>query len=186
MAKFNITVEIDYIDEEGNLDQELYDRIVDSVVDKVSKNVTEKIQKSAEDKVDMQTAKMENIISDRLNSLMDEFFETPRKTYDRYGDVIKTDITVKDMLKKACDDFMYEKVDTSGKPASLSSWGPNMTRIEYMIKKAVSGDMETAIKNATDEITKKIKEKVSNEVKMQMGEKLSAFVGLDSIINNKK
>lgn len=186
MAKFNITVEIDYIDEEGNLDQELYDRIVDSVVSKVSEKVSQNIAEDAEEQFDERKAKIQEKINEKLNSLMEEFFSTPRNIYDNYGDVVRSNVTVKQTLKEACDKFMTAKVDSNGKETTSSYYNDTMTRVEYMVRKVVNKDMECAIARATDEISKAVKEKVSNEVKKQMGEKLGAFVGIDELLKGKK
>lgn len=186
MAKFNITVDIDYVDEDGNLDEVLYDKIVNSVVDKVSNKVVENMTNSVKDKIDEESVRVSEKISERLNEYMEEFFEKPRNIYDKWGELVKSNTCVKEMLKEACDNFMSASVDESGKP-STSSWNNKiMSRTEYMVKKVVNADMEYAIKKATDEITKEIKEKVANEVKMQIGEKLGAFVGVDELISGKK
>ena len=42
MAKFNITVELDWIDEEYNLYEEIREAIVDKVVNKVQENLYSK------------------------------------------------------------------------------------------------------------------------------------------------
>lgn len=44
MRKFKVIVEIDYIDEEGNLDEAICKQIVDAVVSKVSDSVSESIK----------------------------------------------------------------------------------------------------------------------------------------------
>lgn len=47
MSKFNITVEIDYIDEDGNLDDAICDKIVNAVVSKVSDATSKQLQERA-------------------------------------------------------------------------------------------------------------------------------------------
>ena len=43
MAKFNITVELDWIDEEYNLDEEIREAIVDKVVNKVQDKLIQQV-----------------------------------------------------------------------------------------------------------------------------------------------
>ena len=186
MAKFNITVDIDYVDEDGNLDEVLYDKIVSSVVSKVSDKVVEKMTASVKEKIDEESLKVSEKISEKLNEYMKEFFESPRDIYDKWGDLVKSNTSVREMLKNACDNFMNAMVDDSGKPTTSSSWGKQIySRAEYMVRKVVNVDMERTIEKATEEISKKIKEKIATEVKTQLGERLGAIVGVDELIKGK-
>lgn len=181
MAKFNITVDIDWIDEEYNVDDIIKDEIISSIVPQVK----EKILKQAEDdctkKINSQMAEIENTISQKLNSMMDEFFSTPKDITDKYGDVIEHGVTVKDKLKSACDKFLEQPVDDKGNPSN--GWNPKYaSRVDYLVAKSMDHDMEWTIKRTVDEVTNNLKKKITEEVKDQLGNKLANILDLNKLI----
>ena len=182
MAKFNITVELDWIDEEYNLDEEIREAIVDKVVNKVQDKFIQQVDTEGSNRINDQMANIEKAVSDKLNSIMDSFFDEPRDVTDRYGDVIKKGVTVRDTLKKACDEFINQPLDQSGKPTT-SDWNVKYkTRIDYIVAKSINYDMERAINNAVSAVTDNLKKKITDEVKKQMGDKLANILELDKMI----
>lgn len=134
-------------------------------------------------RINSQLASIERAVSDKLNSIMDAFFDEPRDVTDKYGDVVKKGVTVRETLKKACDDFLTQPLDGSGKPAK-SSWDEKYkTRVDYIVSKSIDWKMESAIKTAVDEITKNLKQRITDEVKNQLGNKLGEVLEIDKILN---
>ena len=72
MAKFNISVDIDWIEtnEDGsyNLDEELRDSVVNSIATKVQDNLFAQVEKECNNKIEEQYSTIEQKISDKLNS----------------------------------------------------------------------------------------------------------------------
>lgn len=180
MSKFNVSVEIDYIDDEGNLDDALCEQIVNSVVSRVSDTVTKRIEEQAQQLFEERLQTMETSVSDKLNTIMDEFFSEPKDITDRYGDVQRKGVTVKQLLKEACDKFMEQPLDEQGRPAKYGA--KYQTRVDYIVAKSIDYSMEYAIKRAVEDVTDNLKKKISDEIKQQMGEKLAGVVGLDNLI----
>lgn len=182
MAKFNITVELDWMDGEYNLDEEIREAIVDNVVNKVQDKLVQQVDTECNNIINDQMANIEKTVSDKLNSIMDSFFDEPRDVTDRYGDIIKKGVTVRDTLKKACDDFINQPLDENGKPTT-SSWGVKYkTRIDYIVAKSINYDMERTINNAVSAVIDDLKKKITDEVKKQMGDKLANILELDKMI----
>lgn len=121
-------------------------------------------------------------VSNKLNSIMDEFFDTPRDVTDKYGDVVKRGVTVKETLKKACDDFMNQPLDEYGKPTTSLYNTKYKTRLDYFVAKSIDSDMEWRIKKAVSDVTDNLKKKISEEVKKQMGDKLANILELDKML----
>ena len=182
MSKFNVTVEIDYIDEDGNLDDAICEQIVDAVVAKVSTSVSKEIEDKAKKKLDTSLVSMGNEISEKLNAMMEEFFNTPKDITDRWGDIKRRNVSIKDLLKEACDNFMTQPLDRNGNPAANSYDQKYSTRVDYIVAKSIDVQMENAIKRAVCDVTDNLKKKVSDEIKKQMGEKLAGIVELDKLI----
>lgn len=182
MAKFNITVELDWIDEEFNLDDEIRETIIDSVVNKVKDRLVQQVETECNNRINTQMNDIETTVSDKLNCIMESFFDEPRDVTDKYGDVIKKGVTVRDTLKKACDEFMNQPLDEYGKPAGSSYKIKYNTRVDYIVAKSIDSNMEFAIKNAVSTVTDNLKNKISVEIKKQMGDKLANILELDKML----
>lgn len=181
MAKFNITVELDWMDEEYNLDEEIRDTIINSVVDKVKDRLTCQVENECNSKIAEQMESIEKAVSDKLNGIMDAFFDEPRDITDRYGDVIKEGVTVKDTLKEACDNFMNQSLDAEGRPTTSSYNVKYKTRVDYIVAKSIDYNMESKIKSAVSDVVSKLKDTIANEVKKQVGDKLANVLELDKM-----
>lgn len=182
MAKFNIEVDFDWMDEECNLDKEIQDVLINGVVDKVKDKLLVQVEAECNNKIAEQMDNIEKTVSDKLNGIMESFFNEPKDVTDRYGDVIKKGVTVRDTLKEACDNFLNQPMDSNGNPVSKSSYNVKYnTRVDYIVAKSINYDMDNAIKRAVDTITKSIKDKVQDEVKKQMGDKLANILELDKM-----
>lgn len=184
MAKFNIQVELDWFDEdsEANIDDELKAAIMSQIVSKTVDKLTANLQEEANE---FMTKKLEEFalkIDEKLNSLLDDFFDTPRNITDPWGHIKKSNVTARQLLSEACDKFMTEIVDENGKPSTYSG---KYTRIEYITKKCIDRDVtwaiEKAVKDAVDLVRKKVKETATR----QLGEKMAEAVGLENIIFDK-
>lgn len=179
MAKFNIEVNLDWVDEEGNIDDELKEAITSAIVSKISASATQGIEEKVNEIVN---GRLNNDVSEKLNSVMEEFFDKPRTITDRYGDTIQRDVSVMDLLKKACDDFIDARVDKDGKIIRGSYYGDPKTRIDYLIEKKIDYNMQSAINRAADEFTKKLTNHVNKAVKDRLGENVAKIAGLDDIL----
>ena len=182
MAKFNIEVELDWLggeEESENLDQTLRDEITRKIVEQAAvsatKNMESEIKKVMEEKMDEFKSKIDK----KLESLMDDFFDTPRDITDRWGSVVRTGVTARKLLAEAADKFFTEKVDEKGE---VGGYGAKYTRIEHIVKKAVSNDVTWAVERAVKDAVEQVKKTVKNTATKQLGEKLAEVVGLENII----
>ena len=186
MAKFNITVDLDWIDEEFNLDEEIKNIIINGVVEKVQQRLTEQVENECNNRINSQLASIEKSVSDKLNGIMDAFFDEPRDITDKYGDVIKKGVTVRETLKTACDEFITQPLDQNGIPTK-SGWDVKYkTRVDYIVAKSIDWKMESAIKSAVDEITKNLKQRITEEVKKQLGDKIGEVLEIDKLFPKTK
>lgn len=182
MAKFNVTVELDWLDEEQNLDEAIKDEIVSNIVNRVQGKLLRQTEDECQKRIKEQMAHIETKVAEKLNNIMDDFFNTPYDVTDQYGDVIQRGVTVKKILKRACDNFINQSLDKDGRPTK-DHWSIKYnTRIDYFVEKTIDSSMSYAITKAVKEIKDKMQQKISNEVKSQIGEKLSNIIGLDEML----
>lgn len=182
MSKFNITVDFDWLNDEYDVENEIKEQIISGVARKVEEKILSQAETECKSKFDNLLQNAEQVISEKLNCMMTEFFDTPRDITDNYGDVVQRGVTVKDTLKKACNDFLTQPVDGNGKPCTNSYNVKYSTRVDYIVHKSIDSDMEFAIKKAVSQITDNLKQKITNEIKSQIGEKLAELIELDKIV----
>lgn len=179
MAKFTITVDVDWIDEDGGIDHALEEAITSAVVQKVSDNTMRNVSEKANELLEKRLLSLDKEISERLNAMMDDFFDTPRDITDSWGNMKREGVCARQLITEAADNFFTETVGEDGKP---TSYGTRYTRMEYIAKQAVTRDVtwavEQAVKNAVDRVRKTVKETATK----QLGEKLAEVVGLDSML----
>ena len=185
MARFNITVDLDWIDEQDNIDETIKDELVSRVVNKVQEKLIRQTETECSNKINVQMAQIEKTVAEKLNTIMEDFFNTPRDVTDKYGEVIKKGITVKETLKQACDNFLNQGLDKNGCPVK-NSWDTYYkTRVDYIVAQTIDSGMKYAIEKAVKEIKDNLHKKISSEVKNQIGEKLADIIGLDEILKCK-
>ena len=178
MAVFKIEVDIDWVEEGGSIDQAIKDEIASTII----KTVSEKAVREIETKVDNMVEKtvLEEINS-KLAELLQDFMNRPRTITDRYGDIKKTGVSVMDLLKEQCDNFIEGFVDYSGNPVSNPSYGKKKRRIDYIVEKSIDYEMKRSIERAAGEIKTGLQSYIDKTLKEQIGENIAKAIGLEKI-----
>lgn len=176
--KFDISVEIDWLGDEA-IDEVIQNKIIESVVERVSKQVMNKVSLEA-------SKTIESRVDDLVTKTFTDFLEKGVTVTDQWGDKIKEDIKILDLIKQKADKWLTEPVDREGRPDRNSWGGGTYKRIDWFIDQRL--DKET--KRMSDEIVKKvndtIKKHINDSVKDAIGEKLVKEIGLENIINSHK
>lgn len=182
MAKFNIEVELDWLDgeEEGvsideTLREEITRKIVEQSVVKMSASMQDDIKQVLEEKMEEFKANIDK----KLETIMEEFFDTPKDITDCWGRIVRKGVSARQLLSEAADKFFTERVDESGK---TDTYNAKYTRIEYIAKKAVNSDITWAVDRAVKDAVDKVKKNVQDTATKQLGAKLAEVVGLEKII----
>lgn len=169
--KFKIEVEIDWIDDEHNLDSSIKEKIVEAVVDKINESAIEDISEQAQKKM-----------IDRANEVVSMAYETllgkPILITDQWGNKEKEYPSVVEMIKGRFDKFMTEKVDTYG---SQSNYGES-TRIDYIVKKQLEKITKEFTEKAVKEVAEKIKVTLNDSLKEKLGERLINVMEIDKVL----
>lgn len=174
-------------DSDGVPKGECFNDWVQNEIDSQIRNtISERIDSAVKNQIDFiikeQYDDFEIKIANKFNEMMDDFFDTPYTLKDKWGATTRENVTVKQLLREGCDNFINEKVDNDGKPYSYG----NKTRLEYLINKHcqtyinnTSYSLEQTVKKATEEM----KTRILGVVQKELGAKLYDFVGLENIIN---
>lgn len=103
---------------------------------------------------------MNEQIDKRINTMMDEFFDTPHDITDSWGDVVKRGVSVKDIMKKKCDNFMNARVDDRGVETDSFYGRTYNTRTEYMMHQILDSGMKKEIENTIKSVAEDAKKKI--------------------------
>ena len=170
--KLNITVDIDWIEEDGSIDEEVKHQIISGVKNSISKQCLDKVDREASKSIDkaiqeaIEAAK--NTIKDKAVAFADDWLENEVTITDKWGDA-KDTLTITDLIKKTFDDLLEKKVDSNGR--ITSGYDGKQTLISYLtgsrVEEVVNEKLSGFSKNIDDQITKAvnsgIRENVSNK-----------------------
>lgn len=176
--KFNIEINLDWIDEEGNIDDAIKSQLVSGIMSKVNKGISEKIENEA--KNNMAEIIASNIDS-KISDIITNFAEKEISITDNYGDVKKRYSNLTEMLKEKFDTFILEPVDERGR-AKKDTYGTAYTRIDWMINNRIKSESEEFTKKVIKEVDLKIKKVVESNLKEKISDSVLSKIGLDSIL----
>lgn len=178
MAKFNIIVDLDWVGEDGDLDQTIKDEIIASVITKISTAAVSDLQAKVNEKI---TNEITQLVGEKLNCLLEDFFTRPRTITDKWGDVVKTEMSVTDLLKERCDTFIDGYVDKDGNAVGANSYGEKKRRIDFIVEKHIDYKLQQSITRAAEEIKVGLQKYLDETLKAQIGENVAKIIGLDKI-----
>lgn len=171
MAKFNLELEIDWIDEESNLDEAVKQEILNAIENRVTSKIQAAMLERAEKNIE---SKAEEIVTNAILEKIDEFINKPRNITDRYGDVIRENITVETLIKEKIDSAFDKKtLDDSGKKASYS---PKFSIFEFCVGQGVETLVEKKVSELAAQTKIKIEELVTEKIKTQVADNLTDLI----------
>ena len=176
--KFNIEVEVDWIGEEGNIDEVIKKEISDHVVN----TITSKIEKEMEERA---TAAISDKVDDMCNNLINEFLSRKINVTDSWGKAIIVDTTIEDILKKRFEEFWNTVVDEKGR-SGCDGYGKKQTRTMWAIDDIVKVHAERFVKAVTDDTEAKIKATITDQLKAKVVAKIVGDLGLDKLLLEQK
>jgi len=180
MAKFNIELEIDWIDEESNLDETVKLEIMSSIERKVTSKIYEKILKKSSEVIE---AKVIELATSAVNEKIDDFISKPRNITDKYGEVERENVTIESLFIESMESA-FDKKTLSKDGRNHTGYGSGSHSIlSYLIEQkmnAFNADVESLIDKEVKhhaEITKEnIEQMVTEKIKTQVADKLTNLI----------
>lgn len=179
MAKFNITVELDWLDEEGCIDNAVKEAIVDNISARFSTKISDQIVEQAETQI---TQKINGVIDTKVNEITENFLHREFVPLDKYGDQRGPKTTVLELLKKRLDDYLEEKVDKNG---NTGGYNCETKRLNYIIQKNIDDSLNRKIEAVGKQIKSALEQYIDTTLKAQIGENVAKAIGLDKLIKTK-
>ncbi len=176
--KFNLEIDIDWIDEDNTIDDVVKQQIISSIIrqtnEKVESHVLNEVNKMLDGKI---VAKVDELVTETFN----EFMKKEVNLTDSYGSVIKTHESVYAVIKDRFDTFLTQKVDANGK-TKTDSYGASFTRLTYIIDEQLRNYAEKFTTEAEQKVSAEIKEHVKDGLTKKLGSELMKVLKVNDML----
>jgi TnpA family transposase len=165
--EFEIKVNIDWIDDDGGLDDIVKDQVVQHIVDAICKQQVKEVTDKALRRIN---AKLDELVTELFQSFMQQKITIT----DEWGDAIKKDIQIEELMKEKLEKALGAKVDKRGRSDRYG----NETLLEYMISKKVAG----AVNDVSYIVDKKIEKQLTEGIREKLGDTLLGKLNVEKTV----
>jgi len=159
--KISVDFNLDWIEEERDLDEAIQSRIISEVVKKVS----EKINETAIEKISL---KVNEILDEKIKTMFDDFMDKSFDVCDQWGDVKHKNVNVKNLLKEKLDKLLTEKVDLNGNPTQYNGTLRYLQILDQQSKKQIdefiTNISKTVIAGVKADINEEAQKKITKAI----------------------
>jgi hypothetical protein len=177
--KLNLETELDWIDEEMNLDETVKQNVINAVVNKLQKGIEEKVEKTINNAID---AIVLSKINEETEAPFEEFMNREICLSDKYGDKIKVYPNTSALIKERFDNFMEQIVDENGKTFEGNGYGTKYKRINYIIDKQLKDFANKFTTDAVKTVSAEIKEHVKDGLTNKLGAELMKVLKVNDML----
>jgi hypothetical protein len=178
--KLQIEVNVDYLDEDYNVDEAIFDAIIDKFFsEKVNKRMTELVNQKFEQTIT--TAVNENIEKE-INSRVQAFFDRQIHKRNEFGDIIATYSSVDELIKRKFDDMFTQKVSKSNGTVNSSLHSSDTClKIEYLIYNEIARQQTSIVSTFSKNVLTEVKNQVNSDVQKQLVQHFTTLFKLDNV-----
>lgn len=175
--KINVSVDLDWIEEDGSLDDEVKHELISGIksaishdcLAKVEKEASTQINKAIQAAIDGAKAKIE----EKAVAFADDWLENEVEITDKWGDPTER-TTVKDLIKKTFDGLMTKAVDAQGK--FTDGYHSKSTLLQWLTGKRVQDVVEEKMVGLGKDIDNQITEAVNAGIRKNVSDKFAEMV----------
>jgi len=176
--KLNLEVELDWIDEDMNLDDTVKQNVIDAVVRKIQSNVELQVEKKINDTIDKVVLAKINKMTEKLFS---DFMKREISITDGYGDKIKVYKNTTELIKERFDKFMEQTVDEKGNTYE-GTYGNKYKRIYFIIDEQLKKFANEFTTNAVKTVSEEIKQHVKDGLTTKLGNELMKVLKVNEML----
>ena len=170
--KLNIQVELEWLGEDGSLDQEVQDQIIHGVKQAISKDCLKLVEKKTQAAIDDGMKSAIELMQTKVTEFFEAWLNTEAIITDRFGDKIEQG-TLRDIIKREFNNCMNQKVDKDGNP---SSYGAKYTRLEFVTGKKVQEVVNDSLSRYGKDIDATIRATIEAGIKSRVSDKFAEMV----------
>lgn len=155
--KVKVEVDIDWIEEDGNIDEEVKYQIIEGVKGAISKQCLDKVENKASEQIDNAISQSITAASAKIEQEAVQFardwLDKKVVVTDRWGDV-KKEASISDLIKETFDNLLEKKVDEKGR--FVSGYGGGTKLINWLTGNRVQEIVQEKLKDLGKNIDKQI------------------------------
>lgn len=175
--KLNISVELEWLGEDGDLDAEVKQEIISGVKNAISRDCLAKVEKEASAQINQAINESISVakkaIEQKAIKFADDWLEKEVTVTDKWGDV-QDCLTITDLIKHTFDGLMEKKVNNEG---SFDVGYGNGTRlITWLTDKRVQDVVQEKLKGINKDIDRQITEAVNAGIRKNVSDKFAEMV----------
>lgn len=177
--KLNLEVELDWINDEMNLDETIKQNIINTVVSKIQESVESQVKDQIEKIIGETTLAK---INELTQNLFDDFMTREITISDGYGSKIKVYPNVEAIIKERFDNFMTQTVDEKGNTYT-GSYGTKTTRLIFIIDKQLNDFANKFTTDAVQKVSAEIREHVKEGLTTKLGNELMKVLKVNEMLS---
>lgn len=176
--KLNLEIELDWIDDEMNIDETVKQNVIDTIVSKIQKKVEGKVQTKIDEIIDKTIV---DNINKKTDDLFNDFLGREVSVSDNYGSVIKVYENVEAIVKEKFDNFMTQTVDDQGR-STESSYGNKHKRLTFIISKQLQDFADKFTTDAVKQVSSEIQLHVKDGLTTKLGKELMSVLKVEKML----
>ncbi|EKN3986981.1 hypothetical protein ACTD34_004385 [Yersinia enterocolitica] len=176
MMKLNISVELEWLGEDGDLDAEVKQEIISGVKNAISRDCLAKVEKEASEQINQAINESISVakkaIEQKAIKFADDWLEKEVTVTDKWGDV-QDCLTITDLIKRSFDKTLEKKVDSSG---NFNNDYNSMPLVKYLIGQRMEELVQAKIKPLQKDIDNAIANAVNAGIRKNVSDKFAEMV----------
>lgn len=172
MAKFTVEVELDWLDEESNIDDAIRSKVIDGLQDKLIHNLEKRMGDSITEKVEQKATEIaDTFIRKILNEKLDSI-QIPTQT-SSWSSEVKY-ISLSEFIGKRFEHAMSEKtLNERGKKAGYRD-DKKYSIIEYLTRDFIAKELNSKVANMIQDAKEKAEKSLISNLEQNLQSQLHA------------
>ncbi|CQJ12383.1 Uncharacterised protein [Yersinia mollaretii] len=174
--KLNISVELEWLGEDGDLDAEVKQEIISGVKNAISRDCLAKVEKEASAQINQAINESISVAKEAIEQkaikFADDWLEKEVTVTDKWGDV-QDCLTITDLIKRSFDKTLEKKVDSRG---NFSSDYDAMPLVKYLMGKRMEELVQAKIKPIQKDIDDAIANAVNAGIRKNVSDKFAEMI----------
>ncbi len=174
--KLNISVELEWLGEDGDLDAEVKQEIISGVKNAISRDCLAKVEKEASAQINQAINESISVakkaIEQKAIKFADDWLEKEVTVTDKWGDV-QDCLTITDLIKRSFDKTLEKKVDSSG---NFSNDYNSMPLVKYLMGQRMEELVQAKIKPLQKDIDNAIANAVNAGIRKNVSDKFAEMI----------
>lgn len=175
--KLHITVDLDWLGEDGDIDADVKSEIISGVKKSISRDCLAKVENEASKQIDEAIAESIGIarlaINEKAIQFANDWLKKEAVVTDKWGDVKET-MSITDMVKRGFDMTLEKKVNSKGQFTTDSYDG--IPLIKYLTGNYIQEIVQEKIKPLQKEIDSAITNAVNAGIRKNVSDKFAEMI----------